>query len=165
MESMEKLTFKNNVIYNTPVCLSAGYSGGNVDIENNVFGCAFLGIGFPGNAESVLPRSSIIKNNWFKPMTYSIYWTDGNINTWHDYIYNNRFDGGNNTIYNNYPAINNTWNLNKVDIPGRIFGFGKVGGNYWGSLCTDLDCDGFCDDPIIAGNTGNLDYAGLSTGC
>jgi len=166
-ERLGNAEFRFNTFNQSTNCITSGYFWDNVLIENNVFECG-LAIGIPYQSAEV-SKDTIIRNNWFKnvPGGTTIYWSPGNahaVEGWKYWIYNNRFDGGNKTIVNPYDAFTNVYNLSDVDIPGRIFGSGHVGGNYYGS-CIDGDCNGYCDDPAHFGNDNNLDLLPLSQGC
>ncbi len=91
------------------------------------------------------------------------------------YFYNSE----NNTFYNNYFLNNvnfqlslsdiNYWNTSKTIGP-NIVGGPYVGGNFWGKpngtgysqTCSDLNGDGFCDNPYNL-TSGNVDYLPLTT--
>jgi parallel beta-helix repeat protein len=109
--------------------------------------------------------NNTIKNSKFWGNTYyGIYLTYAGLYR-ANLIYNNLFNNTNNfyfsgTIYTNY------WNTTKqsgINIWNSSLGF--IGGNYWtnpsgngySDTCSDLDSDGFCDNPYTLA-TSNLDY-------
>ena len=145
----------NNTFNNTLNGLSVLSESDNSNpplIENNTFNVIFqTGIG--------LYDAAIVRNNYFINVAGDI-----EIGTYYIGYYENS------SFYNNYfdNALQlyvqdglgfNRWNTSS-QYGVNIIGNNVVGGNYYG-LCTDNDCNGFCDNPVVI-NENNTDYLPLS---
>jgi hypothetical protein len=121
-------------------------------VENNTFvDIIQTGIG--------LYDSAVVRNNVFIDNGYDIainqyLWLFENSS-----IYNNYFDSASSILIQDGLG-HNDWNVSS-QLKRNVLGNNVFGGNYYG-LCVDVDCNGFCDDPVVI-NENNTDYLPLST--
>lgn len=147
-------TIENNTFYSLTFGAFLYLGDGSKVIGNRFYYTAWAAITLSGS----LGNNNIIENNYFSSSNgYSIYLTPG-ATSQDNLIYNNYFESGASSIYLG-SSTPNIWNVSNF-IGQRIIGTGTLGGNFYGA-CSDLDCNGFCDIPVVFDGN-NIDQLPLS---
>jgi len=118
------------------------------------------GFGIFGGSNLVLSDSKIQDS-----VGYGIHFLDAN--SANDVFYNNLLNNTNNILLDGVSCDDCAWNTTR-QVGTRIYSEGaEIGGSYWtnpegngySDTCTDIDADGFCDEPL---EIASYDYLPLS---